>query len=105
MTVEQLIKDLQSYKTQNIYFGPLICQDWNYSGYVQDILVKGGYCYIFYENTELSYYSAYSLVADLSRYSHQKSWEVLFVNVDTNEIYTRENSMPDYSGVTLILQP
>ena len=103
MTIEQLIKDLNSYHNNVCYNNPLYCCDGQNLFYIYDVVVGHEQCFIFYSYQQ-SGYTPRNLVATLKRYPYQKHWPILFVNVDTNDFYSKETSTCNYN-VIMNLQP
>lgn len=104
MTIEQLIKDLNSYYNNVCYDNLLYCCDGQNLFYIYDVVVSHKQCFIFYKEEQDGIITPRNLVAKLRRYSYQQNWPILFVNIDTNDFYSKETSVADYN-VRMNLQP
>ena len=96
MTIEQLIDDLNSYYRNVCYDNNLYCCDGQDLFYIYDVVVANKQCFIFYSYQQ-SGYTPRNLVATLRKYQYQQDWPILFVNIDTNDVYSKETSVADYN--------
>lgn len=104
MTIKQLINDLNSYYKNVCYDNILYCCDGQNLFYIYDIVVSHKQCIIFYRIEEDTIITPRILVSKLRKYQYQQEWPILFVNIDTNDSYSKETSTCNYN-VIMNLRP